>query len=146
LQISRRIALALILATLAVTGSRLGKSMISDLAVILANPENVNWEVAERLRAIGLQPGDKISGLSLAAEVHWARLAGVKIVSEIPFGDANIFWMEDAEAKRKIFQIFDSSGAKMVVTKDAPAGAIKEGWIPLGTTTFYAYRLPPKPD
>jgi hypothetical protein len=142
LEIPRRVALALILAVLAVTGLRVVKSMSSDLAAILAKPENVNWQVAEGLHVLGLHPGDKISGLSLTAEVHWARLAGVKIVSEIPLGDVNIFWTADAEAKRRVFQVFAGTGAKVVVTKDPPLSAAKEGWIPLAGTGFYAYRLP----
>lgn len=142
LEIPRRVALALIIAVLAVTGLRVAKSMSSDLAAILAKPENVNWQVAEGLQVLGLQPGDKISGLSLTAEVHWARLAGVKIVSEIPLGDGNIFWTADPEAKRRVFQVFAGTGARVVVTKDPPLSAVKEGWISLAGTGFYAYRLP----
>jgi 4-amino-4-deoxy-L-arabinose transferase-like glycosyltransferase len=142
LEIPRRVALALILAVLAVTGLRVAKSMSSDLAAILAKPENVNWQAAEGLRVLGLQPGDKIAGLSLTAEVHWARLAGVKIVSEIPLGDGTIFWTSDPEAKRKVFQVLAGTGARVVVTKDPPLSAAREGWIPLARTGFYAYRLP----
>ena len=142
LEIRRRVVLALILAVLAVTGLRVVKSMGSDLAAILAKPENVNWQVAQGLRVIGLHPGDKISGLSLTAEVHWARLAGVKIVSEIPFGDGTTFWIEDAESKRRVFQLFADTGAKVVVTKDPPPSAANEGWIPLAKTGFYAHHLP----
>jgi hypothetical protein len=94
------------------------------------------------LRVLGLQPGDKIAGLSLTAEVHWARLAGVKIVSEIPLGDGTIFWTSDPEAKRKVFQVLAGTGARVVVTKDPPLSAVSEGWIPLARTGFYAYRLP----
>jgi len=142
LQISRRVALALIFAVLAVTGLRVAKSMASDFAAILSRQVNVNWQVAEGLQVLGVNPGDKISGLSLTAEVHWARLAGVKIVSEIPLGDGNIFWMENPEGKRKVFQVFAATGAKVVVTKDPPLSAVNEGWVPLAGTGFYAYRLP----
>jgi hypothetical protein len=145
LEMPRRVAHALILAVLVVTGLRVAKSMTSDLVAIRANPENVNWQIAERLHDAGLRPGDKIADLSLIAEVHWARLAGVKIVSEVPLGDGNIFWAEDLEAKNKVFLILAATGAKAVVTKDPPLSAEKEGWIPLAGTGFYAYHLPPNP-
>jgi len=87
-----------------------------------------------------------VAGLSRVAEAHWARLAGVKIVSEIPLGDEGTFWSAAPEEKRKVFGVFAATGAVLVITKDSPPGAIKEGWIPLGNTAFYAYRLPAKPD
>jgi hypothetical protein len=146
LEIPPRISRPLILALLAITTLRVAKSAASDLAAILAKPQNVNWQIAEGLRDAGLRPGDKIAALSLNAEVHWARLAGVKIVSEIPLGDGNIFWTADADTKNKVFQVFAGTGAKAVVTKDLPLSAEKEGWIPLASTGFYAHPLPPKPD
>lgn len=142
LQISRRVALSLILAGLAVTGLRVAKSMASDFAAILSKQENVSWQVAQGIQVLGVNPGDTISGLSLTAEVHWARLARVRIVSEIPLGDGNTFWMESPEEKRRVFQVFAATGAKVVVTKDPPFSAAKEGWIPLAETGFYAHRLP----
>jgi 4-amino-4-deoxy-L-arabinose transferase-like glycosyltransferase len=142
LEVPRRAALALILAVLAVTGLRVAKSMSSDLAAILAKPENLNWQIAEGLHVVGLQPGEKIACLSLNAELHWARLAGVKIVSEIPLGDGNVFWTADPETKRRAFQLFASTGAKVVVTKDPPLFAASEGWIPLAKTGFYTHHLP----
>lgn len=141
-EIPRRAALALILAVLTVTGLRVAKSMSSDLAAILAKPENVNWQVAEGLHVVGVHPGDKIAALSLNAEVHWARLAGVKIVSEIPLGDGNIFWTSDPEAKSRVFQVLAGTGAQVVVTKNPPLSATSEGWIPLAGTGFYAHHLP----
>ncbi len=143
--ISRRVALSLVLGVLLVTGLRIAKSMTSDFAAILSRQENVNWQVAEGLHALGVHPGDKISCISLIPEVHWARLAGVKIVSEIPLGDGGIFWSAVPEEKRKVFEVFAATGAVAVVTKDPPVGDIKEGWIPLGNTSLYAYRLAPKP-
>jgi 4-amino-4-deoxy-L-arabinose transferase-like glycosyltransferase len=141
-EIPRRVRLALILAVLAVTGLRVAKSMSSDLAIVLSKPENANWQVAEGLRVIGLHPADKIAILSLSAELHWARLAGVKIVSEIPVGDGNIFWREDPESKGRIFQVLAGTGAKVIITKGPPLAAENEGWIPLASTGFYAHHLP----
>jgi hypothetical protein len=142
LEIPRRIALALIFAVLAVTGLRVAKSMSSDLAAILSKPENLNWQVAEGLHVVGLHSGDRIACIALNAEVHWARLAGVTIVSEIPLGDGAIFWTADPETKRRVFQLFADTGAKAVVTKDAPLFAASEGWIPLAKTGFYTHHLP----
>ncbi len=98
--------------------------------------------VAEGLRRLGTQPGDRVVGLSRVAEAHWARLAGVKIVAEIPLGDESIFWAATPSEKQKVFQAFASTGARFVVTKNPPACAQADGWVPLGRTGFYAFRLP----
>jgi 4-amino-4-deoxy-L-arabinose transferase-like glycosyltransferase len=137
-----RFTLALMLAILVVTCVRIAKSATSDVVAIGAGQENVNWQVAEGLRELGSQPGDKVAGLSRVAEAHWARLAGVKIVAEIPLGDENTFWLASPAEKQRVFQILAGTGAKFVVTKDPPVCAAEEGWVPISATDFYAYRLP----
>jgi hypothetical protein len=53
-----------------------------------------------------------------------------------------MFWAADPVEQHKVLQVIASTGAKFVVTKDAPICAPAEGWIPLGSTGFFAYRLP----
>jgi hypothetical protein len=64
-----------------------------------------------------------------------------KIVAEVPSGDENTFWTAKPHEKQKVLGIFSSTGAKFVVTKNPPACAQAEGWIRLGDTEFYAYKL-----
>ena len=140
--VSRRFAQALVLALLVMTGVRIAKYTTSDLASVLSGQENVNWQVAERLRGLGIQPGNKAARLSSTAGAHWARLAGVKIVAEIPHEDENIFWTADPVEKQRVLQVGASTGASFVVTRDPPACAAADGWISLGSTGYYVYRLP----
>jgi hypothetical protein len=138
---SRRFLFALILAAVCVTGLKAAKFAVTDVLAMRSSRENVDWQVAQALRAAGLQPGDSVAGLSRVAESHWARLAGVKIVAEIPLGDQDVFWESTPEAKQRVFRILAGTGAKMLVTKYAPPSAVNEGWIPLGNTSFYAHPL-----
>ena len=126
-EVPRRFLFALILAVFCVTGLKAAKFAVSDLLAIRSSRENVDWEVAQGLRNLGLQPGDSVAGLSR--------------VAEIPLGDENVFWVAGREAKRNIFRILAGTGAKMVVTKNPPPSALNEGWIPLGNTSFFAYPL-----
>jgi 4-amino-4-deoxy-L-arabinose transferase-like glycosyltransferase len=142
-QLSSRAKLALVLALLSATGLRLAKSATSDVFAVQAGQTHTDFEVAQALHNLGLQRGEKVAGLSRVAEAYWAHLAGVEIVSEIPLGDDGIFWAASSQEKRKVFEVFAATGAAVVVTKDPPVGAIKEGWIPLGNTAFYAYPLRP---
>jgi hypothetical protein len=138
---SGRLVLALVLAVFCVTGLKAAKFAVTDFLAIRSNHQNVDWEVAQGLRNLGLRPGDSVAGLSRAAESQWARLAGLKIVAEIPLGDENTFWMAGPEEKQKIFQTLASTGARVVVTKNPSPSALKEGWILLGNKSFYAYPL-----
>ncbi len=139
--VPRRARLALILAMVSATGLRVAKSMTSDWATVFAKQENRDWQVAEGLRATGLHAGDKVSDISLMGEAHWARLAGLKIVAQIPLGDEMLFWTFAPETKQKVYRLLGGTGAKMLITKNPPPSAVNEGWIPLGNTSFYAYPL-----
>jgi 4-amino-4-deoxy-L-arabinose transferase-like glycosyltransferase len=145
-QLTSRSAVAMVLAILSVTGLRIAKSATSDLLTVLAKPANLDWEIAQALHHLGIQPGDKVAGLSRVAEAHWARLAGVKIVSEIPLGEERIFWTASPDLQRQIFGILAGTGAKIVVTKDPPPCAINTGWLPLGTTGYYVLPLSSQPS
>ena len=140
--VPRRVLLALILAMSAATGLRIAKSMTSDLASALAPQVNTDWQIAQGLRAAGLQPGDTVSDFSLAGEAHWARLAGLKIVAELPLGDEYLFWLASNETKQRIFRILAATGAKMAIAKNPPPSALNEGWLPLAQTGFFAHPLP----
>lgn len=140
-QLTRRLAVAVVISALTAACIRIAKSTVSDIAVMLAEPENIDWHVAEGLRSLGVQPGGKVAGLANIGEVHWARLAGVKIVAEIPSGDENAFWTAKPDEEQKVLGVFSSTGAKFVVTKNPPTCAQANGWVQLGDTQFYAYKL-----
>ncbi len=144
--LSSRNAMALALALLSVTTLRVAKSTASDFLTVLAKQENADFEVAEGLHVLGIQPGDKAASIARMADVHWARLAGIKIVSEIPLGEENVFWTANASEKSRVFEALARTGAKVLVTKNAPPSAVLEGWIPLAETGFYAYRLDSHPS
>ena len=139
--LSRRAAAAVVLSVVLVTGLRIAKSAETNLFAILSEQKDTDWEVSQALRGLGIQPGDTISTLAVGNGWQWARLTGVRVVSEIPFGEEGVFWSADPETQRAVFETFAGTGAKVVVTKDPPSVAIKEGWVPLGSTNYYAFRL-----
>jgi hypothetical protein len=121
-------------------GVKLAKSISSDVIALSSNEVNSNWEVARGLHDLGIAPGDKVAGLSRVAEAHWARLAGVTIVAEVPLGQENIFWTSGPKLQSLVFEKLASTGAKAVVTKDPPLG-LTDGWVQLHGTVFYAHLL-----
>jgi hypothetical protein len=126
---------------LSVTGIKATKYFVTDL-IALPHQRNVYWDVAQNLSKIGVKPGDKVALIASKAGVHWAHLANLQIVSELPLGQEGAFWQGDSALQERVFAAFASTGARLVVVKDAPSGAIKFGWRQLGDTPYYTHSLP----
>lgn len=140
-ELPRRIATALSIAVLLMTGVRVAQAMTSDLlSALLDKQENVAWEVAQGLQDAGLHPGERVAVIGGAGGAYWAHLAGVTVVAEIPYGEQGVFWNADSETQRKVLQLFASSGARMVVSWDAPTSAATSGWNQVGSTHSYVSR------
>ena len=140
--LSVRAAKALILAAVSVTGLRVAKFTETNAVAVWAGPRNTDSELAAALRQVGIREGQWIAILGFIGEVHWARQAGVKIVSEMPLGQESVFWTAPEETKNKVFGVLAGTGARVVITKDPPLNAVQEGWIALGETHFFAHALP----
>jgi hypothetical protein len=133
-----------VLGFLCVTGIKAAKYFVSDLFA-LPHQRNVYWDVAQNLANIGVKPGDKAALIASKAGVHWARLANLQIVSELPLGQDEIFWNADRATQERVFAAFASTGSRVVVVKDPPPGAPKDIWSPLGDTSYYVHILPGNP-
>jgi hypothetical protein len=106
-------------------------------------------EVARALREVGVHPGERIAFVGESPRFYWARLAGVRIVSDLrderlvedtPRTDSiPRYWLGDEASRRRILQAFEKAGARFVVTDVRPPG---EGWRPLGKSGLFALPLP----
>jgi 4-amino-4-deoxy-L-arabinose transferase-like glycosyltransferase len=141
---SRRIIFAVVLGILAVTGIKTAKYFVSDLAAV-PNQTNEYWQVARSLHEFGIQPGDKIAVIAGTAGAHWARLASVQIVAELPYGQDDIFWRVDRATQDRVYAAFASTGSRAVVVKDPPPDVTRDDWHRLGDTPYYARFLPKSP-
>jgi hypothetical protein len=131
----------MVLAIVCVTGLRVAKEMQSNLVALADHKRNLDWEIAQGLQQMNIHQGDRVSHISGVHDVEWVRLAGVTIISGIPFGEQGPFWAADAQMKQKLFAVLAGTGAKVVVTSDPPPSAVSQGWVRLGDTTYYAHRL-----
>ena len=141
---SRGVAVAVILAIVLVTGMKEMKYMVSN-AITISKQVNDSWEAAQRLKALGVSPGDRIALIGVLAEQHFMRLAKVKGVAELRYLDEQEFWTGNAGLQDSVFRAFATTGARVVVATHAPITAAKEGWIRLGNTDYYARSLLAKP-
>jgi hypothetical protein len=108
-------------------------------------------EVAEKALEMGLKPGDQIASLNYSNEkmAMWAHLARLQIIAEVyyrsdlPEGSANNFWKADPLTQERVLQKLSQTGARAVLSQDAPSGAGAGRWLQIGTTGYYLCWLKP---
>jgi hypothetical protein len=146
---SERLVAGITVATLVVVGSQLFFQGSKDLWHILEGQErHINWEVANSLQHLGVQPGEKVAIIGSYRDPydHWTRLARVRIVAEVL--DEKQFWLADAEVRDEVLKTIQKTGARVIVQKPGglgiPASALLAGWQNIGGTDYYAYFFPPR--
>jgi hypothetical protein len=146
---SRKLASSVIVATATVLILIVGVSSpfrvygaIAELVRGIDHSQHQHWQIADGLRQMGIQPGDKVAVLGQGTpgfRAYWARLARVKIVSEMPFSDVIEFVTADPALRSKVIQAFASSGASIIVGENLPSPMLREGWLRIGETNHFAY-------
>ena len=140
----RGVAVAVVFAVTLVTAVKMAKYAVTD-ALAIPKQANENWEAAQKLKKLGVRPGDRVALIGVLAEQHLLRLANVKAVAELRYRDERKFWTGDAGLQDAVLSAFATTGSRIVVAAHAPITAVKEGWIRLGNTDYYARSLPTKP-
>jgi 4-amino-4-deoxy-L-arabinose transferase-like glycosyltransferase len=112
------------------------------------NPEM--FGAAQSLQQLGVQPGDQVACMGYAAclnNIYWARLAGVRILTEVYNPNGNLFAQWAGLPNRaQVFDVLRAQNAKVLVAQFDPASlgddpAAAQGWIRLDNTDLYAYPL-----
>jgi 4-amino-4-deoxy-L-arabinose transferase-like glycosyltransferase len=105
---------------------------------------------AKGLDAMGVRPGDEVACMGAVACLdnnYWARLAGVRVLTEIYNPNPHLFaQLEGLSNRAQVYDVVKGQGAKVLVAQfdpgemssGAPAAA---GWVRLGETSFYALPL-----
>ena len=110
---------------------------------------NVQWQVADGLRQMGLQPGGKVAVVGSGWNAYWARLARVQIVAEIPVRAAEDFWAADEQMKQLIMGSLARVGAEIVVASprvlprsgDTAGDLVAMGWRRVGATEYLSLTI-----
>ena len=102
------------------------------------------------LNALGVGPGDTIACIGTIACVHdhyWARLAGVRILTEIYEPNSPLYpYLAAMPNREEAYDIARREGAKVLVGYFEPGlmtgtNPVSAGWRELGETHFYALPL-----
>jgi hypothetical protein len=108
------------------------------------------FRAAKALNALGVGPGDTIACIGTRAclyDHYWARLAGVRILTEIYEPDPPLYpYLAAIPNRDQVYNIVSSEGAKVLVGYFDPGlmtgtSPVSAGWRELDGTPFYALPL-----
>jgi len=101
--------------------------------------------IAERLRTMSIEPGDRVALIGDGFVEYWARLEKVRIVAEVPdvleaggADSAAAFWDSSPEIEQEVLNVLRSTGAKAVVAANPPR-VLPPGWAQIGNTGHAVY-------
>ena len=101
----------------------------------------LQYEVADGLHSMGVQPGDKVAWIRPTApnrqRYDWARLGRFKIIAEIPGVAEKVFWQSSPDVQMRVVQVLSGTGAKVLVATQPPTPDSMLDWQPIGSTGFY---------
>jgi 4-amino-4-deoxy-L-arabinose transferase-like glycosyltransferase len=105
---------------------------------------------AEGLESLGVKPGDTVACIGHTAclnDPYWARLAGVRILTEIYDPETPVHsFLADLPNRDEVIATVRAQGAKVLVgdfdnARVSDSDPAFRGWQQLGDTTFYALPL-----
>jgi hypothetical protein len=147
-------ALVVLLALLA-TGESL-RVVLEDRRQIVMVGHPGGWyspamiHIADGLESLGVKPGDSVACVGPVAclnDPYWARLAGVRILTEIYDPETPVYsFLADLPNREQAIDVVRAQGAKVLVGdfgnfRVSDSDPAFRGWRQLGGTTFYALPL-----
>jgi hypothetical protein len=103
-------------------------------------PDDRHWRAAVALREAGVAPGDRVGHVGNSFQAFWARLARVRIVTDVPKRDVAAFWSASPAAQERVLEAMARTGVRAIVAphRGRPRG---DRWRRLGGTDFYVIML-----
>ena len=141
---SKRLITSLTLVVLVAVGSNLFDHTSKNVAAMTKERENTQYQIAEGLRELGINPGDKVAYLgTIINNVSWARLARVQVVAEVRY--APTFWNKPPLVRNQIIEtIKKKSKAGAIVYRykgELPDAVPANDWHKIGNTNCQVYFL-----
>ena len=132
------VALAVALVVFLIPARQVAMDVLDTLRSRLSGSSFVSWEIARQLPAHGIAPGASVAviGDTFGAS-HWARLARVRIVAEIPREEIVAFWSAPEAVREETLAVFRQTDAEAVIATAIPPSVGTAGWMPIGDSGLY---------
>ena len=107
------------------------------------DPQPAQWQIANGLKQMGVQPGEKVASIGDALYAQWYRLAHVQVVAEAPGGPDVIerFGKLSRLSENKCWNASRKPARAPVVIDSAPRDEKMDGWQRIADTDAYVYFL-----
>jgi hypothetical protein len=112
------------LAVVAVAGLGAALALLTAQNVSGSAAVPTQYQVAEELTRLGVQPGARVARIGGLYAVSWARLAGLTVVAEVPRNYAATFFSSAAQDQADVIRVFRSLGVKAIVFEQTPSSEI----------------------
>lgn len=149
----RHFANCVVLATFLVTAAGVVHGGIHDFQSVLRAAPSEQMEVAAGLRKLGISEGQSLATIGIPHDsYYWARLAGVRVITEIPSPNVNQYWFGTTATQEKVRSLFAQTGAVAIVTDVMPTEVRYQqfsqplhlsGWEQIGNTSYFLFPLRP---
>jgi hypothetical protein len=140
--LGRSVSLAIVL----LLGFQIAWSVGHSVVRLAVSGDSPDWAVAQKLRAAGIEPGDKIAFVGFALPDHyWAHLAGATVMAEISPEGASNFWAASPAIKAQALQAVATAGVKAIVARGVPPELLAGGWEQVPGTDYYFLLLKTMP-
>jgi hypothetical protein len=147
----QHVAIWAVAAAVLTTGVGLLHGAMADFHAILRNAPSEQAEVAEGLRKLGIAPGQSLATIGIPRDsFYWARLAGMRVISEIPTPNVNQYWLASPGTQEQVRSLFAHAGAVAIVTDTMPQEVTfldsgfplrLPGWQRIGGTSYFLFFL-----
>jgi hypothetical protein len=139
---ARRAFVGVVVGVLVAMAIPLARSGFNDFIKIAHRSPHAQWRMAQQLRNMGIQPGDRVARIGGTRAADWARMLRASVIAEVPLPATEEFWTAPPEVQTGVLQAFARAGAKAVVAQSSghlpPAD-----WRRLGNSDYFALLLPP---
>ena len=145
-QWSPRLSAASLLAASVAIAVSMSAGLARDLRALVTRQTHREWQVAQELKRLGVDPGDTVAllgheGHPKAIDYYWAHLGQVRVVAEIPSAGVAGFWTADPADRLRLLGLLAETGATALITGTPPPVSQVGAWRALGSTGYYAILL-----
>ncbi len=140
-QTVERVARASVIVVAVLLGVLYVAPAAGDVYRIIRPKPNRQWDVAQGLHRLGVEPGEKIGVIGDCATIYWPRLARLRIVAIIDVPNVEAYWAATTATKSRVMEAIATTGAGAVVSNTVPPGQPISDWQPVGDTGFFVHSL-----
>lgn len=144
----RRLALPVAFAVVIATATPVLISVADD-SIGIRRQANVQWQVAQDLQKMGVQPGDRVARLVWHFGLGWERLLGVTEVAQVPLDNAVDFWCAPREKQMQAIDALRPFHVTVFVAEQVPPSqtcAAGPEWTTVSSGMYYVLDLRKEKD